>query len=186
VRLPNLIVSKHLHHQPKAPQLFCPLATNTVNNNNMAATYDIVPIGETDASVLTRIGYKAFADDLLNKRLYNLEDATPAQIEQDLQWRISRNEKRMYGAGSHWFKAVERSTGKAVGYCGILAPEKGKPKGLDADDTKMPETMNQELWAVIGAKGKELREKHVGKRDDYWCKSITISVQSRLTHTHKC
>jgi hypothetical protein len=146
----------------------------------MAATYDIVPIGETDASVLTRIGYKAFADDLLNKRLYNLEDATPAQIEQDLQWRIQRNEKRMHSSGSHWFKAIEPATGKAVGYCGILAPEKGKPKGLDADDTKMPETMNQELWAVIGAKGKELREKHVGKRDDYWCKSIPISVQSCL------
>jgi hypothetical protein len=143
----------------------------------MAATYNIVPIGETDASVLTRVGYKAFADDLLNKRLYNLEDATPAQIEADLQWRISRNEKRMHGAGSHWFKAIEPATGKAVGYCGILAPEKGKPKGLDVDDTKTPETMNHELLAVIGAKGKELREKHVGKRDDYWCKSISDLLQ---------
>jgi hypothetical protein len=162
--------------------LFCPLTTNTVNNNNMAARYEIVPIGNTDASVLTRIGYKAFADDLLNKRLYNLEDATTAQIEQDLQWRIQRNEKRMYSAGSHWLKAIEPATGKAVGYCGILAPEKGKPKGLDADDTKMPESMDQELWAVIGAKGKELREQHVGKRDDYWCKCISLLRSTAPTH----
>jgi hypothetical protein len=149
-------------------------SNNNYNNNTMAATYDIVSIGETDASALTRIGYKAFADDLLNLRLYNLQDATPSQIENDLQWRIQRNEKRMYGPGGHWFKAINTATGKAVGYCGILAPEKGKPKGLDTtDDTiKLPETMNQDLWAVVGAKGKELREQHMGNRDDYWCKCI--------------
>jgi hypothetical protein len=165
------------------------LATTIVNNNdnnnvdnNMAATYDIVPISETDASVLTRIGYKAFANDLLNLRLYNLEDATPSQVEDDLQWRIQRNEKRMNEPGSHWFKAIESAIGKAVGYCGILAPEKGKPKGLDVTgDTKLPETMNQDLWAMVGAKGKELREQHMGNRDDYWCKHIHISLQ--LCHT---
>jgi hypothetical protein len=150
------------------------LATTIVNNNNnMAATYDIVPIGERDASVLTRIGYKAFANDLLNLRLYNLQDAAPTQVEDDLQWRIQRNEKRMYGSGSHWFKAIEATTGKAVGSCGILAPEKGKPKGLDTtDNTKLPETMNQDLWAVVGAKGKELGEQHMGNIDDYWCKCV--------------
>jgi hypothetical protein len=164
----------HLHHQRRAPHSSCELATTIVNNNNnMAATYDIVPIGERDASVLTRIGYKAFANDLLNLRLYNLQDAAPTQVEDDLQWRIQRNEKRMYGSGSHWFKAIEATTGKAVGSCGILAPEKGKPKGLDTtDNTKLPETMSQDLWAVVGAKGKELREQHMGNRDDYWCKCV--------------
>lgn len=144
------------------------------------ATFEIVPIGEKDASVLTRIGYKAFADDLLNRTLYNLVDATPAQVEADLQWRIGRNEKRMHTSGSYWFKAIEPATGKAVGYSGILAPEKGKPKGLDTDDTKLPDTMNQELWAVVGAKGKELREQHVGKRDDYWCKSGLFCFQPHV------
>lgn len=139
----------------------------------MAATYDIIPISETDASVLTRIGYKAFANDLLNLRLYNLQDATPAQVEDNLQWRIQRNEKRMYGSGGYWFKAIESTTGKAVGSSGILAPEKGKPKGLDVtDDTKLPETMNHDLWAAVGAKGKELRERYMGDRDDYWCKCV--------------
>lgn len=144
------------------------------------ATFEIVSIGEKDASVLTRIGYKAFADDLLNRTLYNLVDATPAQVEADLQWRIGRNEKRMHTSGSYWFKAMEPATGKAVGYSGILAPEKGKPKGLDTDDTKLPDTMNQELWAVVGAKGKELREQHVGKRDDYWCKFGLLCFQTHL------
>ena len=83
----------------------------------------------------------------------------------------------MFGSGSHWFKAIESATGKAVGYCGILAPEKGKPKGLDTDDTELPRTMNQDLWAVVGDKGKKLREQHMGKRDDYWCECISISLR---------
>jgi len=135
------------------------------------ASFNIVPIDQGDADPLTRIGYRAFADDLLNKRLYNLVDATPSEIEEDLQWRINRNGRRMHSAGSHWFKALEIATGKPVGYCGILAPEKGKPKGLDTDDSVMPVTMNTELYAVIGEKGKVLRKQHLGERDDYWCKS---------------
>lgn len=142
------------------------------------ATFEVIPIGEGDASVLTRIGYRAFGDDLLNKRLYNLENATPSQIEEDLQWRITRNSRRMYGPGSHWFKATEIATGKPVGYCGILAPEKGKAKGLDTDDTVPPVTMNSELFALIGEQSKTLRKEHLGERDDYWC-------ESRIPRTRK-
>ena len=75
------------------------------------ASFDIVPIDQGDADPLTRIGYQAFADDLLNKRLYNLVDPTPEQVEEDLQWRIGRNDRRMHSAGSHWFKAIETATG---------------------------------------------------------------------------
>ena len=133
------------------------------------ASFDIVPIDQGDADPLTRIGYQAFADDLLNKRLYNLIDPTPEQLEEDLQWRIGRNDRRMHSAGSHWFKAIETATGKPVGYSGIVAPEKGKPKGFDTDDTAMPATLNKELYAIIGEKGKALRKQHLGDRDDYWC-----------------
>jgi hypothetical protein len=133
------------------------------------ASFDIVPIEQGDNDPLTRIGYQAFADDLLNKRLYNLVDPTPEQVEEDLQWRINRNGRRMYSAGSHWVKALESTTGKPVGYSGILAPEKGKPKGLDTDDSVMPATLNKELYALIGEKGKALRKQHLGERDDYWC-----------------
>lgn len=133
------------------------------------ASFDIVPIDQGDHDPLTRIGYRAFADDLLNKRLYNLVDPTPEQLEEDLQWRIGRNGRRMHSAGSHWVKAIDTTTGKPVGYSGILAPEKGKPKGLDTDDSVMPATLNKELYAAIGEKGKMLRKQHLGERDDYWC-----------------
>ena len=145
------------------------------------ASFDIKPIDQGDADPLTRIGYKAFADDLLNKRLYNLVDATPSQVEEDLQWRINRNSRRMYNEGSHWFKAIDTTTGKPVGYSGILAPEKGKPKGLDTDDSVMPVTMNQELYALIGEKGKALRKQHLGERDDYWCKFRPLCLVLRPT-----
>jgi hypothetical protein len=139
------------------------------------SSIDIVPIGEADGDILTRVGYRAFADDLLNKRLYNLEDPTPSQLEKDLQWRIKRNERRMYAPGGYWFKAIESSTGKPVGYCGIQEPEKGKAKGLDAEDQEvLPETMNRELYDFVSKKGKELREKLLGERDDYWCKSTSV------------
>jgi ribosomal protein S18 acetylase RimI-like enzyme len=139
------------------------------NNNNKMASFEIIPIEQGDNDPLTRIGYRAFADDLLNKRLYNLVDATPSEVEEDLQWRIDRNGRRMHSAGNHWFKAVATATGKPVGYSGILAPEKGKPKGFDTDDSVMPVTMNKELHALMGEKGKALRRQHLGERDDYWC-----------------
>jgi hypothetical protein len=84
-------------------------SNNNYNNNTMAATYDIVSIGETDASALTRIGYKAFADDLLNLRLYNLQDATPSQIENDLQWRIQHVWTRGSLVQSHQYRNRESS-----------------------------------------------------------------------------
>ena len=145
------------------------LASINQNTEDNMASFDIVPIDQGDADPLTRIGYQAFADDLLNKRLYNLIDPTPEQLEEDLQWRIGRNDRRMHSAGSHWFKAIETATGKPVGYSGIVAPEKGKPKGFDTDDTAMPATLNKELYAIIGEKGKALRKQHLGDRDDYWC-----------------
>lgn len=148
------------------------------------ATFDIVPIDQGDADPLTRIGYQAFADDLLNQRLYNLVDPTPQQLEEDLQWRIGRNDRRMHSTGSHWFKAIETLTGKPVGYCGILAPEKGKPKGLDTDDTVMPATLNKELYALIGEKGKALRKQHLGERDDYWCEFRPLCPI--LYHANRC
>jgi hypothetical protein len=149
------------------------------------ASFEIVPIEQGDNDPLTRIGYQAFADDLLNKRLYNLVDPTPEQVEEDLQWRINRNGRRMYTAGSHWVKALESTTGKPVGYSGILAPEKGKPKGLDTDDSVMPATLNKELYALIGEKGKALRKQHLGERDDYWCESRPLCPMYTY-HADRC
>ena len=136
------------------------------------AKIDIVSANGTDAAVLTRLGTRAFANDLINDRVNNTVNLTPEQVEEHVLWRIKRNERRIGSPSSHWFKAIDSETGKAVGYTGIQEPEteSGKAAGADTNDTGMPAMMDRELYAQIGETTKGLKEKCLGERKDFWCK----------------
>lgn len=135
---------------------------------------ELVSAGGTDADVLTRLGTRAFADDLLNERINNTVNLTTEQVEEHILWRIKRNERRIGAPSSYWFKAIDTETGKPVGYTGIQAPEPGKEKGADTNDSGMPAMMDRELYAQLGEKTKMLKEHCLGDREDFWCKSTCI------------
>jgi hypothetical protein len=138
----------------------------------------IIPADHNDAPRLVPIGIRAFKNDELHKRLENLEGLTPAELDQHMQWRIERNVRRMAGPHDHWYQAIDTETGEPVGYTGILAPEKGKTKGLFAADVEtelpMPACINKEVHDMVAETSDRLRKEYMGVRGDYWCKFLTF------------
>ena len=135
----------------------------------------IIPADHNDAPRLVPIGIRAFKNDELHSRLENLEGLTPAELDAHMQWRIARNVRRMAGPDDHWYQAVDTETGEPLGFTGILAPEKGKKKGLLSADvgTELPACINREVHKMVGEVSDQLRKQHMGDRDDFWCKFWT-------------
>jgi hypothetical protein len=131
----------------------------------------IIPADHNDAPRLVPIGVRAFKNDELHSRLENLEGLTAAELDEHMQWRIARNVRRMAGPDDHWYQAIDTETGEPLGFTGIMAPEKGKKKGLLDADTGMelPACINREVHKMVGEVSGQLRKQHMGDRDDYWC-----------------
>jgi hypothetical protein len=138
----------------------------------------IIPADHNDAPRLVPIGVRAFKNDELHSRLENLEGLTAAELDEHMQWRIARNVRRMAGPDDHWHQAIDTETGEPLGFTGIMAPEKGKKKGLlDADTgTELPACINREIHKMVGEVSGQLRKQHMGDRDDYWCMFLMRSI----------
>lgn len=133
----------------------------------------IIPADHNDAPRLVPVGIRAFQHDELHSRLETLEGLTPAQLDEHMQWRIARNVRRMAGPHDHWFQAIDTETGEPIGFTGILAPEKGKTKGVFSSDVApelvMPACINKEISDMVAETSDRLRKEYMGGRDDYWC-----------------
>ena len=145
----------------------------------------IIPAHHNDAPRLVPIGIRAFKNDELHSRLENLEGLTPAELDAHMQWRIARNVRRMEGPHDHWYQAIDTETGEPLGYTGILAPEKGKTKGLISADVAaelvMPSCINKEIHDMVAETSDRLRKEYMGDRDDYWCMLSTYLVMCALS-----
>jgi hypothetical protein len=139
----------------------------------------IIPADHNDAPRLVPVGIRAFKNDEIHSRLENLEGLTPAELDAHMQWRIARNVRRMAGPHDHWFQAIDTETGEPVGFTGVLAPEKGKVKGLISSDVAtelaMPACINKEVHDMVGETSERLRKEYMGDRDDYWCKFLSLT-----------
>jgi hypothetical protein len=140
----------------------------------------IITADHNDAPKLVPVGIRAFKKDELHSRLENLAGLTPAELDAHMQWRIARNVKRMAGPDDHWFQALDTETGEPLGYTGIMAPEKGKKKGLFSADVAtelvMPACINKEIHDMVAETSDRLRKEYMGDRDDYWCKFLASLV----------
>lgn len=142
---------------------------------------DIVRAIPSDASSIVPVGLRAFEADRLNQELElrHLRDLTPTQQNEHLQWRIKRNERRMTGADKYWFKAVDSETGNPVGYTGMVPAKKESPETTTAASindifTEVPATIDLELYAVLERTLEEVKKRHMGDRDDFWCKCALL------------
>ena len=128
----------------------------------------IQPATLEDASEMLDVGMAAFANDLLNQSLFQLESATPEERAEFLRWRLESSKVRMRGPGKHWFKATDESTGKIVGLSGLYSPE--------ATDTSehssgpKPRWVNQDLDNEVNETLEAMRQECMGDRKDFWCK----------------
>lgn len=130
---------------------------------------EITAASPQDAGDLARLVILGNADDAMFTRIVSHErNATPAQRAEQLRWRTERNRANMQRAGTHWFKAVNTTTGETVGFAGVVAPQAEESKW----DGKLSETMDEEWFKIyMGAVG-EKKEALLGGREDVWCEFL--------------
>ena len=102
--LPEPRNHRSLHHCVKIPP---PLAVHFDTKMGII----ILPATAGDATEMVRVGMKAFANDLLNQKMFNLGSASPEEIEEYRQWRTGLARLRMSGPGKH-FQSCRRDFGR--------------------------------------------------------------------------
>lgn len=98
---------------------------------------------------------------------FSLRSSTPEQLEEYKKWRSELFKARMSRAGKLFVKAVDDSTNAFVGYVGMFAPHTEPPA---PSSIPRPAHLNPEISTELEVKMKSVKEKHVGERDDVWCK----------------
>jgi hypothetical protein len=127
----------------------------------------IKPCTLDDAEAMIETGEAAFAEDALNNLIFNAREATPEQRQEYKKWRVATTKQRLTGEGKHYFKAVDESNGRLVGYVGLFNPS----IDVAAQSTvPKPAFVNPDTDEVM----KQLQavdKKWVGDRKDVWCES---------------
>ena len=146
---------------------------------------EITAASPQDAGDLARLVILGNADDAMFTRIVSHErNATPAQQAEQLRWRTERNRLNMQRAGTHWFKAVDTSTGENVGFAGVVAPQAEESTW----NGKLSETMDEEWFKIyMGAVG-EQKEALLRGREDVWCMFFLFFCNDRLltVDRHAC
>ena len=129
----------------------------------------IQPAVIEDADEMLDVGIAAFAGDLMNMAIFNLDNATPEELAEHSQWRTSMTRLRISGQGKHWFKAIDEASGKIVGFTGLYSP--------DADTSNLaslpkPKCINVEVYNEIISTLEAAKKELMGNRQDYWCKNL--------------
>ena len=121
-----------------------------------------------DAEDIAKVGIVAFANDSFVRARFRWDTATASQIEEVQKYRAALVAAHIGADGSHWFKAIEASDGRLVGYCGIQDPTTGEFASVPA-----PSYTDHDLDAEFRASIKAAKEAHVGARTDVWRKFIS-------------
>jgi hypothetical protein len=134
-------------------------------------TIQITPASPQDARDLSRLVVLGNANDAMFTLIVSPErNATPEQKAEHMRWRTERTRFTMQRAGTHWFKAVDSSTGENVGFAGVVAPENEK----SAWDGKPTETMDEKWHKIYLEATTEKKEAALGGREDVWCKFLPV------------
>lgn len=125
----------------------------------------ILPATADDAAEMVRVGMKAFANDLLNQKMFNLGSASPEEIEEYRQWRTSVARLRMSGPGKYYFKAVDETSGAIRGYAALNSPG---AESVPHDALSRPKFVDTKADDDLMEKMKATRDEFLGDRKDVW------------------
>ena len=129
-------------------------------------TINIYPAGPDDAYAMSEAGFAAFENDVLSNAQYQLKTAPPERLEEYRKYRIALTHLRMEGKGKYWFKAVDDSNGRLVGYTGLYSPE---AEPVPFWTLPRPEYGNLDVDNEVHEKLDKCKEKNIGDRKDIWC-----------------
>lgn len=133
-----------------------------------------------DAGAIIDCAMLAFQNDHMSNQYFYLDVATPQQLAEYRNWRVSLAKLRMDGeGGKYWFKAVDDSNGSIVGFCGLFAPDVEPPAHASAA-VPLPALMNHDLDREFRELLETTKKKWIGGRDDVWCRSSVQSLEPLL------
>jgi len=128
---------------------------------------NIQPCKPGDAEDMIIAGEAAFADDDLNNAIFNPRNGTPEEVAEYRAWRIARSRQRQSGEGKFYFKAVDESNGRIVGYVGLFTPS--VDIGAQQPSAARPACMNVEFEKATMERLDAVEKKWIGDRKDVWC-----------------
>lgn len=136
----------------------------------------LLPATPEDSAAMIDAGMAAFANDKLSNAQFRINTATPEQLQEFRRWRIELSKERMTGPGKYWIKAIDQSNGSLVGYVGIYDPQAEVPDPSSISIPK-PADVNNEVDDELRTKMKAVKERHIGQRDDVWCKCLLPDIE---------
>jgi len=120
----------------------------------------------SDAEEMILTGEAAFANDLMNQAIFDRANAPPEEVAEYRAYRIAVATERMDRDGSHYFKAVDDSNDRIVGYVGIYNPSVDSTK---PSSVPKPACMNQNFEKEVMDSLYAAERKWIGDRKDVWC-----------------
>jgi hypothetical protein len=135
----------------------------------MSITYH--PATLSDAQSFARCQVEAFMEDKVHQTATGLTpDASLGVLEENLDYRTARYERRIANQHFHWIKAVDASTGALAGFSGWEEPENQKPDEVDSEKTlEWPSSWNMEFAKNVEEQMAEMKKIVLGERKDVWC-----------------
>ena len=124
-----------------------------------------------DAEEMITVGGKAFENDELLLHIFNLKTATAEQREQYQAWRMAVVKQRFIGEEKFYYKAVDESSGKLVGYVAMYGPNVSIADNHAPESIQKPTFINVKADDEFKATLREMEAKHIGERKDVWCMS---------------
>lgn len=97
---------------------------------------------------------------------------TDEQSQEYRQYQLDTMNKRFGMPGRNYFKAVDDSNGRIVGFSCWDVPEDQENDIVDRPSSmpELPAFVNKKMFNDIGKKFKEAKAQIVGERTDFWCK----------------
>ncbi|KAK5172677.1 uncharacterized protein LTR77_002797 [Saxophila tyrrhenica] len=125
----------------------------------------IEPCKYDDAETMIITGEAAFAEDALNNAIFDPKQGTPEEAFEYRNWRITITKQRLSGEGKYYFKAMDDSNGRLVGYIGLVDPKVDIHAQSKAPH---PDFVNMEFFERVHERIEEAKRKWVGGREDVW------------------
>ena len=126
-----------------------------------------------DASSFAYCQIQAFLEDRFYQACFGLTPTSPPeQVQENIEYRIKRYQRRLKEPQVHWIKAVDNSTGAVVGISGWEEPENRRPKTSDEGDgeeLKWPSSWDREWLGSYEREEDKLVKATLGETKDLWC-----------------
>ena len=145
-------------------------------------SFSIEPIRPVDTEELINVHIAAYTGDMLHDTAIPSQ-MTPDQRVEYLAWRIANHDEAVNTPNTHFFKAIDRTTGRIAGYAAWTGPaptEQTQSEEESDSSTPMPSCLNVAFMEKVEARVEEAKKRTFGEREDFWSKGMSPTARFLL------